>query len=139
MNTINISKLENLIGKTVSYRDYEYEVIQVEKQGDSVVVKTDNKPIIFHNQAQVNFFVEDVVEVTHAVQVRHEPTAAVAQVIGNEVLDEVKNQLLENIRRLKTDKEYIPQAKAMAQQVNALVQLTHLEISARKALHKGDI
>lgn len=139
MNTINVSKLENLIGKRVAYNDYEYEVRCVEKEADSVVVKTDHKPIIFHNQAQVNFFTEDVVEISQAVEVHREPTAAVEQVIGSEILDEVKGQLLENLRRLKTDKEFIPQAKAMAQQVNALVQLTHLELSARKALRNRDL
>lgn len=139
MNTINTTKLEKLIGQDIAYNQYVYHIKEVEKQAESVVLYTDSKPIILHSDAQVQFFLDDIQPVQLPAKKNGNQHPAQPQIIGADVLHQLRNVLIENIQRVKDDKDYIPQANAVAKQVNTLIQLTHMEITARRAIHKGDI
>ncbi len=57
-------------------------------------------------------------------------------VFGGGVLLELKNTVMESIRKVKDNKEYIPQATAINEGVKQIVELAKTEIAFMETVHK---
>lgn len=96
----------------------------IEVIDDKVKLLTDSGDITFTNSSMIHFFIEDCKPVALA------PAPEVPS--PDPVMAELKGVLLENIKKLREDSRYIPQAQAISKQVQTLINLRNLEINVKK-------
>lgn len=129
------TRLEKLLTKQFIYKQDNITIKDyfLKDEDKTVHIITDKKPIVI-KEADIAKFCEQLLPV-------EEPTTrAVAQVaISTEVVQQttgllstLQQTLLDNIERVKTDKEYIKQANVVNSSVNALIGMTKLQISVAK-------
>ena len=118
-------RLLPMLGKHYRYKGEVYFFQGLELQGEELHLHTDKKPFIFTNRAIAGFFMQDC-ELTEALPAIPKPNP------NDEVMAELKGVIMDNIRKVRSDPEYIPQAQAMAKQVQTLINLANLELNIQK-------
>lgn len=121
--------LRPMLGQRYKYKGEVYFFQGIDVKGEVVHLLTDKKSFTFTNRAIAGFFIRDC-ELIEALPPSPKPNP------NDEVMAELKGVIMENIRKVRNDPEYIPQAQAMAKQVQTLINLTSLELSIQKEARK---
>lgn len=93
---------------------------------------------IFTDIEKINFPAPDtLVKLSEFTKVKVEngitkPAAAPGIITQTDTLKLLKDTLLQNIEKVKTDKSYIPQAKSINESVGKLVDLAKVEVDYKK-------
>lgn len=127
-----IEKLESMIGKTVMYRTNNHKILSYKQDGQRTTVVTDKKWFDFQNGELGKFLgeVRDVADETGMVVVKNMHPSTI------EAIRDLKSILLENIERVRKDKNYVQQANSVNQSSKSIIELAKTEIEMLK-LMKG--
>jgi hypothetical protein len=128
------SKLDSMIGKTYMYRTETQKVISYEFKDST------GKIIIITNKSTIMFSFSDAKEkLTDFLICEEEKNIDVAiykPEISSTVMIDVKNILMDNIKKVQDDKEYIPQAIAINKNVKSIIELAKTEIEMINTINK---
>ncbi|QQV91553.1 hypothetical protein Peternella1_17 [Winogradskyella phage Peternella_1] len=140
MNTEIKDQLDDIVGKTFSYQGKNikinnYKIIQ----GFNVVVFINDRPRNFSISEIPDFLNElhqplDAPLTENQVAIPKQELAIYEPTAENK---EVKATLLETLKKLKTDPDYIPQAQAICSVVSQIVSVQKTEIQMLGILKKG--
>ena len=132
-------RLDAMIGKTFAYQDKNIKITKYKDVGGTnVVIFIDGRPRNFFNNevpAFLNELYEPLPEPLKGNQIAipkkelsvYEPTAE---------NQEVKATLLDTLKKVKDDPDYIPQAQAICGVVNQIVQVQKTEIQMLNIIKK---
>jgi len=141
MSKAKIKKLEGMIGKSWADKGgNEFNFLSLNVDGDICTIATDSKwqkTDIY----DIDVFVEkytpiDSKSITTILPPKDNSPASPAthlqsSVIPNATMSSLAKTIIENIEKVKKDKDYIPQAKNMSDSVNTLIGLAKIEIDLR--------
>ena len=115
--------MHGTINKTILRFNVDDQNVRVITDVDDIIIPIDQ----FKLQLQDFLPVDD----THLPAVANK--AVQTTVIGSSAM-ELKNILMDNIRKVQSDKEYIPQAEAVNANVKSIIDLAKAEIDLVKAM-----
>jgi len=135
-----IEQLKELVGRRFSYKENEILIKNVKKISGVYVVLTDNKTYNFFEK-EVPFFLKDISElpkvklkqgVLEKRQMELENTPKQQNIVSENVQFDVKSVLIETIEKIRSDRDYIPQANAICNVVTQMINIQKLEIQIKK-------
>ena len=135
-----IEQLKELVGRRFSYKENEILIKNVKKVSGVYVVLTDNKTYNFFEK-EVPFFLKDISElpkvklkqgVLEKRQMELENTPKQQNIVSENVQFDVKSVLIETIEKIRSDRDYIPQANAICNVVTQMINIQKLEIQIKK-------
>lgn len=140
MSNDKLEKLHEMTGKHWQNRntDVVYKFLSCNQKEEIVFIATD-KEWLETDVYNLNVFMRTFKEVTVAnsgeisllTQKSKTPIQS-SVVMANDTFTRLKDVLLENIEKVRTDKEYVPQAKEICSSVNAIVGLAKVEIDLKR-------
>lgn len=131
MTTELKNRLDEVVGKEFNYKGKDVTITKYKDVGGTnIVIFMDDRPTNFL-LSEIDDFLKDLYP-----PLKKEVTPAQIVVPKNDLLvfeptrenNEIKNMLLETLRRVKEDKDYIPQAQAVCGVVNQMVNIQRTEI-----------
>ncbi len=135
-----IHTLEDMIGKKYNYGNSEHTIksYRMLEDKERVYVMTDKKQFDRPYDSAMEFlnqleFVAGRVIVPSNQEKEHSTFFPERQ-INASVVKELKDMLLDNIRKIQENKEYIPQAEAVKSNVDCLIDLAKTEIGYMEAV-----
>jgi hypothetical protein len=127
-----IKKLEVMIGKTFIYKNDHHYIVKYEIKNDRIFITTDKEILdtsLTDLRPLLNEFLPASSQKDVAVQVQ-KPS------IDTSTISQLKDILMENIKEVKKDKNFIPQAIAINQNVNSIIELAKAEILLTKSMNQ---
>ncbi len=126
-------KLDMMVGKLYMYEKENHRVLGWNFVGETVTITTDIGSISFlfpdADQKLSEFLkVEDSLAPISNNFEQYRPA-----VLGS-VASELKDVLVDNIRKVQADKDFIPQAQAINDQAKSIIDLAKLEVEFIKAI-----
>jgi hypothetical protein len=126
--------LDPLIGKPFIYggREQTIQSYQIIEEKDRVNITTD---VGYYEKKfeAVSAFVnqlEEVSEKNKGVQViSRAPIELPGMQVNSTVISKLKDELMENIKKVKQNKDYIPQAMAVKENVDGFIELAKIELA----------
>ncbi len=136
------NKLKGMVGKTFAYNENLIKITGHVFEDPDIVLKTSVGPIrISFTDAPQRLLefkeLEAVVPATVEGGNRGSSLPQISTLDGN-TMTALRDTLLENIKKIKDDKTFIPQAEAINSTVNQVIGLARTEIEYRKMLLKAD-
>lgn len=133
-----LDKLNSLMGKKFRHKDHGYEFIFCthKTEGDKITIVTDST-WLRTSFSDLEIFLEkyeeiDILEITSVPKVGMTTTNLPAmKTINTELIDKLKNALLDNIEKVQKSKDYIGQAKIVCDSVQGMVNLAKMELEIR--------
>jgi|SRR5690554_1768341 len=132
-------KLDNIVSKTFNYKGKDVEITKYKFVNGT-------NAVVFMNGRPVNFLLSEIPEFLNELHhpLGKETTPSQVVLPKNELLvfeptkenQVIKQTLLETLTKLKEDKEYIPQAQAICEVVNQVVNVQKTEIQMLNILTK---
>lgn len=127
------AKLEKLLDKEYIYKQENIRIkdYYFKEETKSYKIITDGTPIEIE-EAGVDNFIKKLLPVT-------QPESAAALSIVSEsrnTINSLKDILMDNIKKVQTNKDYIGQAKMVNNSVNSLLNMVSLELKIRKEGNK---
>jgi hypothetical protein len=113
--------IAQMVGRTYLYKKEQYTILTYFPEGEAVRLKTDSKDIVLLNdglQHSLGLFLE----------VEPEQTAALQPLQSSSTLSELHAVLMDTIRKVQADKEYVPQAAQINKTVTAATNLLKAEM-----------
>jgi hypothetical protein len=132
-------QIKNLVGKKIFYFAKDYEVLAVYDNGTNITVATDKKMFTIEQNKVVDFYksVEIIGEVKSVQKIQATETAMeTAKAIDKSKLNSLTDILFESIKKIKEDKEYIPQADSINSQAKTIIDIAKTEIEMIKLLRQ---
>jgi len=126
-----IDKLERMVGKSFVYNQDEHKIIKYEFAGGSLIITSDKQDIIF-SAVDYRFHLKEFLPIDDKIAA----TTLQLNVANQSVMTELKDVLLDNIRKVKENKDYIPQAQEINSQVKSMIDLARTEIDFIKIVNK---
>lgn len=126
------TRLERMLNKTYIYKQDHIRIKDYYPEAEEGTIKiiTDKGPITIHAN-EVTHFVEKCLPVddenTQALQIVTE---------SQKTITSLKDILLDNIKKVQDNKEYINQAKTINNSVNTLLNMVSLELKVSKEMKK---
>jgi hypothetical protein len=124
--------IDPLIGKTFLYgaKNHTLESYLINEQEEKVKIQTD---IRFYERGfdSIESFIdqlEPVKEISVIKADKHKEVFLPAMQVNSDVIRQLKDVLLDNIEKVKNDKEYIPQASAVKENVDGIIDLAKIEL-----------
>lgn len=134
METILKQKLDDITGKAYSYKGENISISKYKKTDSTVVIFINNRPRNFlFSEAEVFInSLEPPIDkpITDTLKKPSIPSSKKSLEIYEPTAEnkEVKETLLETLKKVKTDPDFIPQAQAICNVVNQIVQVQKTEI-----------
>jgi len=134
-----IAKLTDMVGKHWKDKNTDdvFKLLSYKQDGDQIMIATD-KEWINVTVFELNIFFQNHLPVqiskTNEVTIIQQPATMKTVEIStmpNTTMKKLADTLLDNIEKVKVDKEYIPQAKMISDTVNSLIGLAKVEIDLR--------
>lgn len=130
--------LTGMVGKNYTYNKRPVTVLrfEIKEKIIRVVCATEDISILvedFHDTIQ-RFLPDNTPAIAQDSKPVGSPPSAVPQTIIRTSGGELKELVMDNIKRIQRDKEYIPQAVEINNQVKTLIDLAKTEIELIKAL-----
>lgn len=136
-----LEKLNEMMNK--SWKDDRDEVVKFfsyTKSGDEITIATD-KEWIKTNFYELNVlfkkYTEVIVNETGVSVVKKKDDGFVpvkATIMASDTIKKLQDVLLDNIEKIKADKEYVAQAKEISNSVNSIIGLAKVEIELKTKL-----
>lgn len=144
-------KLESMLDKTYYYRGKPAVIKSFDNSKDEfeLLIEIEGKPQKFvkHNETSLGLFLSNFSEV-EVVEADQEPPKADHQTVpavvrantperqlyeqNRETFSSLSQMLLNDIEKVRTDPSYVPQAKQVCNTVNAIVNMTRLQLQLVK-------
>jgi len=123
-------KLQGLIGKTVMYNTRNYKLLYFETEGDITRVGTDKKMLKFKN-GQLEEFLKELSEVEETnLQIYKETSKGIT------LVSQMQDVIMDNIKKVQANPDYVPQAKEINKNVNSMIDLAKTQIEMLKIMHE---
>jgi len=132
----NVLTIDNMIGQSFKYRGQIHKFLSHKTEDDVTIIVTDKKWFEFQSRDELGFFVSEcnrVEEVISAEELKGKDRfdLSVPDAKSNDVMAQLKGILMENIKQVRDDKSYIPQAQNISKNVQTLINLTKLELQVK--------
>ncbi len=122
--------LTEMVGKTIMYNAHNYKIYGFMLLDDLVIVATDTKDITFPRE-------EASVYINEFLPVEEEPEKQALQIMPDKKqVADLKDIVLENIKKVQKDKAFVPQANAVNKSINTLISMANLELAYYKTMKK---
>ncbi len=136
-----IETLQSMMGKHFknSNNDEVVKLLSFKQNGDQILIATD-KDWITTSPFDLNLFFKQYqeVEVTEKGEVTIIPASEQSiirsVVIKGNVLSELRDILLDNVKKVQENKDYVPQAKEISNSIGQIINLAKVEIDLRAKL-----
>jgi hypothetical protein len=130
--------IEEMIGGTYHYGHSQHTIkrYRINEERERVTIITDKNEFDRPLDAVMEFLnlFEAVEKPVSALQTLSESSMTLPQMqINGSVIRELKDVLMDNIKKVKEDKNYIPQAQAIKENVDAVIDLAKTEVSYMEA------
>lgn len=125
-NSIEI--LNNMIGKSYQHNGQVISIQSFDRQGERIIIKTDKKDI-----EVLEYILPSLLQDFTPCLVQQVQVLPTVQIDGN-VIKSLKDTLLDNISRVRNSKDFIPQAEAIAKNVDGVINLAKIELEYLKVL-----
>jgi hypothetical protein len=136
-----IQQLNELVGKKFFYKDKEIQIKYVKKVNSVYVVISDKKTYNFY-ESEVSFFLKEIIEIPR-VKVKPEVLEVrkmeikknenTKEIIRTENINlDIKSVLFDVIEKVRTDKNFVPQANAICNVVTQMINVQKLEMQLKK-------
>lgn len=136
--TLIKSALDNMIGGTYLYGNHTIRIMdyKINEQRERVYVITDKKEYDRPFESILDWINNlQLVPSRAVVQVPNSGSTLLPEAqVNSSVIKELKEVLLDNIRKIKESKDYIPQAEAIKANVDSVIGLAKTEISYMEAV-----
>jgi hypothetical protein len=129
MNTTE--RLQSMVGKTWLYKKKKITILSWKQQGEDITIVTDVEWITKHF-TELPLFIE-------LFEHTEDPgNASTLQVISEQrhSISSLKDVLMDSIKRVQENKEYIEQAKSINNNVNTLLNMAKLEVQIMREANK---
>lgn len=135
-----IEQLKELIGRKFLYKENEILIKNSKKVSGVYVVLTDKKTYNFFEK-EIPFFLKEITELPRVKlkqgilekrQMELQNTPKPQNTLSENNQFDVKSVLIETIEKIRTDKNYIPQANAICNVVTQMINIQKLEIQIKK-------
>jgi hypothetical protein len=128
-NLIKIA-LTKMVGKTFMYNTHNYKIYGFMLLDDQVIIATDTKEISFPRE-------EASVYINEFLPVEDELEKQALQIMPDKKqVADLKEIVLDNIKKVRADKSFVPQANAVNKSINTLISMASLELSYYKTMKK---
>lgn len=131
MTTQSIQKLEDrvngMIGKAYLVNAVTHKILSFRIDEEKLLIVSDKKWFPAIEVANSSKLLETFLETESEPETL--PAQVIAQPVALQASGELKNIILENIRKVQADKEYIPQANEVGNQIKTLIDLAKTEIA----------
>jgi len=130
-----VRKLDRMTGGLYLYKGRQVRIKSVNQIGDQLRIVTGGMPVVI-NLDKVEQALEDF------LPVEDEPSAGqkakAVQVFQNDSnqIENLEKMVMDNIEKVKDDPDYLPQAKAVTNNVNTMIKMTKLKIEMLKEIRK---
>ena len=137
-NSVN-ELLDEMTGKLFLYNGDQVRVLRWSPMGDRVNLVTDkwDMKIDFGDvkERAKEFLPVDEEETLPAVTGNNMPAPIAPALIDSTTIAKLRDVLMDNIEKVKADKNYIPQAQEVKAQVDSVIDLAKTEIEMMKTIH----
>ncbi|MDB5240077.1 MAG: hypothetical protein JWP57_702 [Spirosoma sp.] len=141
MTTQSLQKLEDrirdMVGKTFLVNAVSHKVLSFRIDDDKLLIVSDKKWFpamdVQHSGKFLETFLEADEEPGHACPATL-PATVLPQPAALQSSAELKDIMMDNIRKVQADQEYIPQASEIANQVKTLIDLAKTEIAYNRIM-----
>lgn len=141
-----LDKLAAMVGKQWMYKTNNVKIISYKQDGEKVYIVTD-KDWITVTVDDLPKVIELFLEVEQDEENRRQNNDAKQQIINDNValqvventrsgVEELRKVLMDNIKKIQKDKNYIPQAKAINNNINTMINMVKLEFIVTKELKR---
>jgi len=124
-------RLEKMVDKSFIYNGFEYKVISFKVSGEEVTIVTNKAwktfPITKIN-AELGKFLP--------IEPENQKTEAVVLSTVNQNKEVLSKTIIENIEKIKNNAAYIPQAKAVNEQIKTMIAMAKVELDIIKLKEK---
>ncbi len=135
------SKLHDMIGKLYTYKLKEHRVIRYKCETSFSKIVTDKEDIIINHDEASDFFdqflmIDEENPVVSSQELMHPGASSQLQLPRSTIQEscgDLSAIIMENIKKVKEDKEFIPQANAINEQLKSLIELGKTEVDLIKA------
>lgn len=136
----NISKqLDEIVNQTIFYKGETFKILKWKLVAGNYCIVTDAKTLQFY-PSEIQFQFLDKLEDEQAIEVIKKFPAPKEKVTAVILIPEenktIKETLLETLKKVKEDSSYLPQAKAICEVTNAMVNVQKTEIEIIKLQDK---
>lgn len=128
-----LKKISSMMNRCWHYQGEDYKFLSYEVEEDYVIISLDEEG------KDLTIPAYDVLEFIHSCKEINTETGIVKKKnfvpnsIANEnIMQGLKDTLLDNISKVKENPDYVPQAKVVSNTVQALINLAKLELEYRK-------
>lgn len=133
----NLLKLQEMMDQRWSYKGEILLFQASKKEGDKTILATDKRWIEFETPFILNCFLEDCRPADAAVVAKSVYTElTLPDPKSDEIMSKLKGVLIENIDKVRENKEYVPQAQMVSKTVQTLINLTKMELEVLKLRNK---
>lgn len=130
-----IDILERMPGKKYIYKQVEHQILKYEFDGKLLLITTD-KEILQLPSVDFSFHLKEFLPIEEQLLPVNFNAVPVLNVASKEVMIELKDVLLDNIKKVQENKDYIPQAQEINNQVKSMIDLAKTEIEFIKTVRK---
>lgn len=134
-NSNLLIKLGGMLGKQWMYNTviYKFHSVSTDDDGYPVRLHTDKKTLELINENALKLFMQDCLEVE---QEEERAVVSVQDHQSLEMMTSLTDVIMDNIERVREDKEYIQQATTISKQVQTLINLTNMQLQLHKNVNK---
>jgi hypothetical protein len=138
-----IEQLKELIGKKFSYKDKDILIKNAKRVSGVYVVLTDHKTYNFF-ESEVPFFLKEIIEIP---RVKIKPEALekrkmelqqnnnTTEIVRTENVNfDIKGVLFDTLEKVKSNKDFIPQANAICNVVTQMINVQKLEMQLKNKI-----
>ncbi len=129
------SKLSELLNVNVKFGISEFQIVDYKYDNGEMIIEVSDRdtPFIYNSVNSCLDFINDLIpikslslnQVTSKIEKRND-------IAYDNIATMLKEIILDNITKLKTDSKFIPQANAINSQMQSLINLKKLEIEDKK-------
>jgi len=121
-------RLDEMIGRSFLINTREHRIVRYRFNDDSVEIVTDKKTFEFSCD-------EVEKEIAEFLPIGNDKVDALELLPKKNELVELKATIMENIKKVKRDKAYIPQANSINSSINTLINMAKLDITFMKLMN----
>lgn len=117
-----------MIGQTYLINGRRHKILKARSNDEKIEIVTDREWLTVDEKEMKNFLpAAPEMEINLQILPKHDNT-----------LSDLRATILQAIEKIKTDKDYIPQAKAINSGIKTIINLGKLELDALKLINKLD-
>lgn len=130
-----LERLDSMLGKKYQYNGREFILLTYRVDGDTVELITDDKKWISDTIYNLNVTLDSFKEIK-APLIPAEITKSTFIIPKDDLIGQIEKGLLEDFKKVRLDKEYIPQAKQSSNTAKEILEARKLRMEEARFLNK---